>query len=177
MTDPDAAPLRVGGEPRLGYRNHYVVDGDRARIILAALATPGDVQDNQALLDLIDRVRFRFHLPVRRVAADSNYATGDNLRGLAERGIRASMPVIDREQATPFFRHADFTYNPETDTYRCPAGATLRARGNSYRTQSRVYAAPAIVCGACPLRERCTDSRHGRKLNRSFDEPYREQAR
>jgi transposase len=176
-TDPDAAPLRVGGEPRLGYHDHYVVDGGRARIILGALVTPADVQDNQAMLDLLDRARFRYHLRVRRVIGDSKYATGENLRGLAERGIRAFMPVVDYERSSPFFRHADFTYDAATDSYRCPNGATLTYRGNSYTTRVRSYTAPASVCRPCPLRARCTDGKGGRRLNRPFDETYREQAR
>jgi transposase len=176
-TDSDAAPLRVGGQPRLGYHDHYVVDGGKARIILAALVTPADVQDNQAMLDLLDRARFRHHLHVRYVIGDSKYATGENLRGLAERGMRAYMPVVDYEQSSPFFRHADFTYDAQTDSYRCPNGATLTYRGNSYTTRVRSYTAPPSVCQPCPLRARCTDGKGGRRLNRPFDEAYREQAR
>jgi hypothetical protein len=177
MTDPDAAPLRVGGEPRLGYHDHYAVDGGKARIILGALVTPADVQDNQALLDLLDRTRFRYHLHVRRVVGDSKYATGENLRGLAERGITAYMPVVEYQQSSPFFRHSDFTYDAATDSYRCPNGATLTYRGNHYTTRVRSYTAPPSVCQPCPLRTRCTDSKGGRRLNRPFDEAYREQAR
>ena len=70
-SDPDATPLGAGDDGRLGYHDHYVVDGGKARIILAALVTPADVQDNQAMLDLLDRVRFRYHLHVRRAVADS----------------------------------------------------------------------------------------------------------
>jgi Transposase DDE domain len=114
---------------------------------------------------------------VRRVIGDSKYATGENLRGLAERGIRAFMPVVDYERSSPFFRHADFTYDAATDSYRCPNGATLTYRGNSYTTRVRSYTAPASVCRPCPLRARCTDGKGGRRLNRPFDETYREQAR
>jgi transposase len=176
-TDPDAAPLRHSSPPRLGYHDHYVVDGGRARIILAALVTPADVQDNQVMIDLLDRVRFRYHLHVRHVIGDSKYATGENLRQLAERSIRPSMPVVDYEQVTHFFRHRDFIYDAATDTYRCPQGATLTFRGNSYVTRVRSYAAPTAVCVVCPLRARCTDSTGGRRLNRPFDEAYRERAR
>jgi transposase len=70
-TDPDAAPLRSNAPPRLGYHNHYVVDGGRARVILAALVTPADVQDNQVMSDLLDRVRFRYHLHIRHAVGDS----------------------------------------------------------------------------------------------------------
>jgi transposase len=40
-TDPDATPMpHGGGRTRLGYQDHYVVDGGKARIILTALVTP-----------------------------------------------------------------------------------------------------------------------------------------
>lgn len=48
VTDPDATPLPLGeGRTHLGYHDHYVVDGGKARIILTALVTPAEVQDNQ----------------------------------------------------------------------------------------------------------------------------------
>jgi hypothetical protein len=176
-TDPDATPLGKGHAGKLGYHDHYVVDGGNARIILAALVTPADVQDNQAMLDLLDRVRFRSHLHVQRVVADSKYATGENLRALTERGIRAYMPVVEYDRSSPFFRQPDFAYDGATDTYRCPQGQTLAFRGNNYVSGVRTYQAPTAACVACPIRPRCTDSRQGRRLNRPFDEVYREQAR
>jgi transposase len=39
-TDPDATPMWTAGKARLGYHDHYVVDGGKRRIILAALVTP-----------------------------------------------------------------------------------------------------------------------------------------
>jgi Transposase DDE domain len=176
-TDPDAAPVGVGAVAKLGYHDHYVVDGGKARIIMGGLVTPADVQDNQPFLDLLDRACFRFHLHVRRAIADSKYATAENLRALAERGIRAYMPVVEYDKSSPFFQHKDFVYDPATNTYRCPQGETLRFRGNNYQTRARKYSAPAAVCAACPLREQCTDSTKGRALNRPFDEDYRELAR
>jgi transposase len=59
-TDPDASPLRPSGNGvRLGYHDHSVVDGGKARIILTALVTPAEVQDNQPAVDLLWRTRFR----------------------------------------------------------------------------------------------------------------------
>jgi len=47
-TDPDAALMRPRGErASLGYHDHCVVDGGKARIILHALVTPADVTENQ----------------------------------------------------------------------------------------------------------------------------------
>jgi hypothetical protein len=55
-TDPDAAPMQPsgGGSAVLDYRDHYVVDEGKARIILSALVTPASVMDNTPILDLVD---------------------------------------------------------------------------------------------------------------------------
>ena len=62
LTDPDASPMRAqgGGSAVLGYREHYVVDGGKARIILSALVTPASIMDNSSLLDLVDWVCSRW---------------------------------------------------------------------------------------------------------------------
>jgi len=65
--DPDAAPMQPsgGGSAVLGYRDYYVVDGGKARIILSALVTPASITDNTPLLDLVDWVRFRWRIAAR----------------------------------------------------------------------------------------------------------------
>ncbi len=43
-TDPDAVAMKATGQKAaLGYHDHYVIDGGKARIILHALVTPADV--------------------------------------------------------------------------------------------------------------------------------------
>jgi hypothetical protein len=61
-TDPDATLMPTKDGADMGYRTHYVVDGGKARIILMALVTPSEVMDNQPMLDLLWRVRFRWKL-------------------------------------------------------------------------------------------------------------------
>src|SRR6266699_3814002 len=80
-TDPDATPMRHGGGPlHLGYQTHYVVDGGKQRIILAALVTPAEVMENQPMLDLLWHVRFRWHLRPRQVTGDTKYGTLENIK-------------------------------------------------------------------------------------------------
>jgi hypothetical protein len=67
-TDPDATPMRHGGGPlHLGHQTHYVVDGGKQRMILAALVTEASVMENQPMLDLLWHVRFRGLLRPRQV--------------------------------------------------------------------------------------------------------------
>ena len=177
-TDSDATPMQFkGGTAQLGYQDHYVVDGGKARIILAALVLPADIRENLPLLDLTRRVSFRWHLRPERAIADTAYGTGENFRLLEEAGIRAYIPVRDGEKPGPFFKHRDFTYDAERDVYTCPQGTELRPWGRDYSKQVRTYQARARVCGACPVRERCTKSPLGRALRRHFDEEYRERVR
>jgi hypothetical protein len=66
-TDPDATLMQgKGGGSHLGYHTHYIVDGGKARIILAALVTPSEVMENQPVLDLLWRTRFRWKLHPRQ---------------------------------------------------------------------------------------------------------------
>jgi transposase len=176
-TDPDATPINKGGGRALGYHDHYVVDGGKARIILSALVTPGDVMDPQTLLDLVDRTCFRSRVQPWRVIADAGYGTGENLRGLAERGIRAYMPVREIPRRSQFFGPERFRYDAEHDWYICPQGTQLRRSGLDRRKRTVRYQAPAATCAECSLRERCTTNKAGRRLERHVDEVYREQAR
>jgi hypothetical protein len=52
-TDPDATSMRTKSGTALGYHDPYVVDGGKARIILAALVTPADVVEHVPLRDLL----------------------------------------------------------------------------------------------------------------------------
>jgi transposase len=176
-TDPDAALMLDGRGPALGYQDHYVVDGGRARIILAALVTPADVREQTPLQDLVWRVRFRWKLRPKRVIGDTAYGTVDNIRVLEDAGIRAYMPLSDVGRRAGFFGAEAFTYDAERDLYTCPQGAELRFRGIHRQARVRAYQARAVACNGCPLRARCTDSRQGRILTRSFDEAYLERVR
>jgi transposase len=77
-TDPDATPMRVnGGETKLGYQAHYVVDGGKARVILNVLVTPSEVSENRPMLDLLWRSAFRWHLWPHHVTGDAKYGTAE----------------------------------------------------------------------------------------------------
>jgi len=101
-TDPDAALMRPRGERAcLGFHDHYVVEGGKARIILHALITPADVMENPPMLDQLRRVIFRWRVRPQRIIADTTYGTIANIRALeAEEGIREDVPLPDWEHKT-----------------------------------------------------------------------------
>ena len=177
-TDPEASLMRYrGGGLDLGYHDHYVVDGGKARIILAALVTPAEVMENLPMLDLLWRVCFRWKLRPRQVTGDTTYGTLENIVAVEDAGIRAYVPLPDFDHRTAFFGRNQFTYDPDRDVYRCPGSQELRFRKHKHTERTRVYQAPAAACNACLLKARCTASAKGRQLTRSFDEAYLERGR
>ena len=177
-TDPDAALMKPSGQrAALGYHDHYVVDGGRARIILHALVTAADVMEDAPMLDQLRRVTFRWRLRPARIVADTAYGTVEDIRALEDQGIRAYVPLPAFDARTPYFGRARFRYDAERDEYRCPQGRPLRRRAVSQTEESVVYRAEAATCNACPLKAACTASEHGRTVRRSFHEAYLDRVR
>lgn len=177
-TDPDATLMQEkGGGSHLGYHTHYIVDGGKARIILAALVTPSEVMGNQPVLDLLWRTRFRWKLHPRQFTGDTTYGTAENIVALEEQQIRAYVPLPDFDKRTEFFGQRDFRYDAEHDVYLCPNGAQLHYSASGSTEDYRLYWAKAKVCNACPLKAQCTTSSRGRRLSRHVDEAYFERVR
>ena len=83
------------------------------------------------------------------------------------------------------FPATDFTYEAETDAYRCPGGKELRpywrniSKGRpAFGTDGfKTYYARKQDCAACPLKPRCTPNQVTRKIARSRHEAARQRAR
>ncbi len=147
------------------------MDGGKARIILQALVTPADVMENQAMLPLLRRVQFRWGLQPKRVVADATYGTVDNVRALEEAGIRAAMPLRDRDdRQSDYFSATRFTYDAERDEYRCPQGQRLPRFSRMTAHQIVLYRGDVATCNACPLKNACTPGKSGRTVSRSWYE-------
>lgn len=93
-TDPDAALMRakVGGPLQLGYQDTYVTDGGRERIIMNVLVTPGEVMENQVMLDVLWNTCFRWKLWPDLVAADTTYGTIETIIPIENAGISMYTP-------------------------------------------------------------------------------------
>jgi hypothetical protein len=173
-TDPDSSPMkrRESKGSHLGYYTHYVVDGGKARIILNALVTPFEVTENQPMLDLLWRSRFRWKLNPKRVTGDTAYGTAENIAAVERAGIRAYVPLTGAGKARPYFSKEEFAYDHEQDLYRCPAGEILRPKTSNTARNQIVYKAEPGTCDSCSLRPQCTDNKSGRQVLRHHDERY-----
>jgi len=63
---------------------------------------------------------------------------------------------------------AGFTYHPDRDIWQCPRDQHLFPVFSDSTSGKVTYRAPASVCNACPSKAACTDSSHGREIERNL---------
>jgi len=141
------------------------------------LVTPSDVMENEPMVPLLQRARFRWQLHPKRAVADSTYGTVDNIRALEDAGVRAYVPLASWDDRTPSYGPSRFTYDAERDEYRCPDDQPLRRFTVKHGDEVVVYRAQAATCNACPLKPECTASDDGRQVRRSFHAAYLDRVR
>jgi len=168
-TDPDASLINRG-QSKLCYQVHRAVDS-QSEIITATEATPGEVNEAHLLLPLWESHQSTTGLKATTIVADSKYGTIENFLACQDREIQAHMPDLreaaaQRSRQRKIFPEESFSYDRQSDTYRCPAGNRLKPKSLHLARQSRDYAAPRKICAACSLREQCTQNRSGRTIKR-----------
>ena len=155
LTDPQAS-IVGRGKPELYYQAHRAVDAC-AEVITATAVTRGDVNEAHQLAPLWEAHQRHTERRADTVVADSRYGTIENFLACHDRGIAAHMPdlkraALKRTAMRQIFPDTAFDYDPDTDTYCCPAGQTLK-RKSLHQSRDRIdYAASKKVCAACALR-------------------------
>ena len=157
---------------------------DQCGVITATRTTSGDDEENTPLMDLIDQHEHNTGQKLETVVADTQYGTADNFRKCHERGIRSHMADMmkvqeQRASSQEIFGREAFIYDPETDTYRCPAGQIMTRRKHKKQRKAYEYACSKATCRACHLRSQCTRAKGGvaRTLKRHYNQRAIDQAR
>src|SRR3712207_9408748 len=122
--------------------------------------------DNQPMRDLLWHSCFRWKLPLEQVTGDTRYGTTENIVAIEGAGLRASLPLPDFEQRTPFYGKQRFTYDADQDHYHCPQGAILPRRKVRYTERVIMYQADAATCTGCPLKAQCTARSEERRVGK-----------
>jgi len=162
-TDPDSTYATKGGTPaRLGYYDNYLVD-NHSCVIVGVQATAARMsQETVAAQAMITRFVQRQGREPASLAADATYGNGEFLQWLLDRGITPYMRTRDSvlRKNNPGYGPERFTYLPESNSYRCPAGEQLNYVGLNVRNRARAYIGSAKRCGACPQKAQCTTGRY-----------------
>jgi transposase len=170
-TDPDASVTRhSSGKSKLRYKTHRAVDPQH-EVITATTITSGSIDDGEMLTEMIDTHKQNTQKEVDTVVADSKYGTIDNYLLCRDRGIKAHIPSLEKThrgsgRQKGIFPKEAFSYHPDTDTFTCPAGHTLKRRHYHKNRNHYEYKASSEMCARCELREHCSRAKDGRTLKR-----------
>ena len=178
-TDPDSTYATKGGTPaRLGYYDNYLVD-NHSCVIVGVQATAARMsQETVAAQDMLTRFAQWQGREPESVAADTTYGNGEFLQWLADRNVTAYMRTRDSvlRKNNPGYGPERFTYQPESNSYRCPAGEQLNYVGLNVRNRAHAYVGTAKRCGACSQKAQCTTGRY-KYLAIHIHESVRQRAR
>jgi hypothetical protein len=120
-----------------------------------------------------------------QVVADGGFTSRENILAMAEKGVdfigsmgdgtAQTAGQFERRGVDPAFRPEAFGYDPNRDTYTCPAGQLLVYEGKEKRigvTHYR-YRAEGAACAACPCKDKCCpqSAAKGRTIVRAEEAP------
>ena len=126
-TDPDSTYSTKGHRPaELGYFNNYLIDNQSCVIVGVQATTARLSQESAAAREMITRSAERRGRFPQSVAADTTYGNGELLAWFEERNITPYIRVKESPAPkTNLYGIEKFIYDPETNSYQCPAGKRL----------------------------------------------------
>lgn len=141
------------------YNVQAAVDSRHALIVAQQVTT--EATDNRCLLPMAEAAQAAVSAPgqLLHVVADAGYSNGEQAEACEAKGILPHVPAnrgVNNHGDGSLFDRTAFVYEAEQDTFLCPAGQRLKRQQISRKDRSVYYAAQSEVCGACPLKPRCT---------------------
>ena len=181
LTDPEAA---MGRDKLKVFRPLYTIQfmvEPKSLLVLGYLCRP-EATDAGTLTPLIDQVQQIVAGTLKRVLADSAYATLADLIDCDDRGIDLVAPVQansfteskQKASGRPKNNRAEFRWDEELQTYHCPADHQLDYKGKCKKQRygdrcviERAYHCRAEHCQACPIAAGCVkNADRGRTVKR-----------
>jgi hypothetical protein len=164
LTDTDARAMATNGKGTgmVGYNVQAVVDAKHHLIIAHEVTNVG--HDRSQLANMARQAKEVTGADGLTVLADRGYFSGEEVVACEAAGITPIVPkpLTSGAKADGRFGKQDFVYQPETDTYRCPADEQLIWRYTTAEkglTLSRYWSSN---CGTCAMKAMCTPSKQRR---------------
>jgi transposase len=170
LTDPESRQMKVGQGIQVCYNVQLAVDAKHH--VVAAIDVTNDGTDVHQLAPMARAAQAALGGGPLTVVADAGYHDGPQVAECVAAGITpmVSAAVRGKQARARIFPKRAFTYEPERDAYRCPAGAVLPFQFETVEDGKRArYYHDFAACGGCALRARCTadqDPARGRRIKR-----------
>jgi len=153
-TEPEARLVRSGRDGMIvGYNVQSAVDADTGLIVHHDVTN--ETGDSLQLQPMAEGAKAALEVEELEVLADAGYSNGEQQAECENNGITATVPRrLETSSYPERYQKRDFVYDPESDSYRCPAGEVLDYAGEDKRR--KMYRYQRSGCNQCPLQPNCT---------------------
>ncbi|WP_457749600.1 IS1182 family transposase [Sulfurimonas sp.] len=166
-SDPDSRQLVIRGVvTEVCYNVQSTVDAENN------LPIDYDVTNNndkQAMTSMVENAIEIVGNNTFDAVFDKGYYTAQQIHNSQKLGVTTHVCIPNPAANAPdkAYNLSEFIHNKSTDTYKCPAGATLQTNGNWYQKKSyRVKQYKTPNCKYCPVKSSCTKSKSQRIIER-----------
>jgi transposase len=161
LTDPDARAMASAGTGTgvVGYNLQAAVDTDSHIVVAHEIINLS--HDRTSLANMGHQAREATGTDALTVLADRGYFSGPEVLACEEAGIVpiCPKPLTSGAKAARRWGKQDFAYDPDRDTYRCPAGETLTRRFSSLEHGLTLHGYATPACRSrCAVKANCTAS-------------------
>jgi len=173
-TDEDARKMHAAQGTVIGYNAQSAVDAKHKLIVAQDVTNDGT--DVQQLASVAREAKETLDVESLEVVADPGYYHNADVSRCVEKNITPYIrkPDTSANRARGLYAKKDFAYDPQKDVYRCPAGAELTHRFNTYELGRSLRYYRTSACAKCPLKEKCTRNQGNRTITREEDEALME---
>lgn len=164
LTDPDARSMTSSGRGTgtVGYNVQAAVDAEHHLIVAHDVTNAG--HDRTQLSAMAKKAREALGTERMTALADRGYFNAPEILACEQAGIipLVPKPLTSNSKAEGRFDKRDFTYDPATDEYECPAGEHAIHRFTTEENGLTLHKYWSSACPRCPMRTRCTTSSYRR---------------
>lgn len=174
MTDPES---RIMKQPNGGFDSSYNVQisTDAHAGIIVGIDPSQDGYDYDQLTKAVERVEENMKQPPRYMVADGGFTSRKNIIAMSQKGIDFIGPCTydpaerssiqsQKRRIDPAFYKDHFKYQPNNDTFLCPAGKVLKYYSKQTDPTTTVYRyqASSKDCQACSFKDKCCPKNPGK---------------
>lgn len=165
--DPEARYSTKRGKSWTGYKVHLTETANEkgeVNFVTDVTTTNASQRDNETLQQIQVSLEERSLKPEQQFV-DKGYTTGDNLADSQESNIEL-MGEVGELNNDGLFTADEFTIDYQAKTATCPSGCTSHSWKEFFcgKHEGEVEISFGQQCQDCPLEEKCTLSKDGRKL-------------
>jgi len=128
--------------------------------------------DSQAMANMVRRAKSILRKNEFSVLFDKGYHKGKELDAVQKLNIKTfvAIPGIPKtsQAPNPAYNAKNFEYNPQSNTYQCPEGHTMKGSQKWYKTPNYKFKHyKTTACKSCLVRDQCSISKNGKVIHRS----------